>query len=238
MKFNKLIFMLTVTFVAAMVVGCSNGTESPQKVTQENTATLSEGQKVALPEEQPALIGKVKEIVGNEVTVFKGEVSQNEGTPNEGAPNEGAPNEGAPKEESVSEEAQEKINAIREKVANGTITPEQAREELQNLGLQPNQNPNRGMKFTEQTETFIIPVGTPIVTMQRGTNEANQVGLTEIKKDTILRIWKKDGTVTFVQVISAMGNRQGAGGNVPGAGGGMPPGMGFGPPAGMGGGRQ
>lgn len=215
MKFNKPMFMLMIILVIALVVGCSSGTETPQKVTQENAAAVSEGQKVALPEEQPALFGKVQEIVGNEVTVFKGEVRQNEE---------------APQEEPVSAEAQEKIQAIREKIQNGTITPEQAREELQSLGFQPNQNPNRAMQFTEETETFIIPVGTPIVTIQRGANtenEANQVGLTDIKKDSILRIWKNDDdTVSFVQVFgggSAMGNRQGAGGQGPGAGGG--PGM-------------
>lgn len=83
------------------------------------------------------------------------------------------------------------------------------------------------MNFTEETKTFIIPVGTPIATMQRGSKEANQVGLTEIKKDTVLRVWEKDGAVSFVLVAGgngAMGRRQGAGGN--GAGADHPPGMG------------
>jgi hypothetical protein len=220
-KLNKLILMLVVTFAAVLVVGCSSGINAAQKVTQENAATVSEGQKVALPEEQPALTGKVKEIVGNEVTVYKAEAN---------------PNEETPKEEPLSEEARDKLQAIREKVQNGTITSEQAKEEMDKLGIQPGPTRNP-MKFTEETETFIIPVGTPIVTMQRGSNEANQVELTEIKKDTVLRIWKNGDAVSFVQVIGGSGQRgtgQGTNGQGPGFGGDMPPDMGGGPPPGGG----
>jgi len=71
--------------------------------------------------------------------------------------------------------------------------------------------------------------------MQRGAGEATQVGLTEIKKDTILRVWKTEDVISFVQVMGANmpgGAGQGAGGNRQGAGtgDGMPPGMGGGPP--------
>ncbi|SFF93001.1 hypothetical protein SAMN05660649_00052 [Desulfotomaculum arcticum] len=224
MKLNR-INILFIALISVLVIGCSNGTQSgtqtPQKAAQENTAADTAAQQVALPEEQPALFGKVKDIVGNEVIVFKGEVAQNEESPKQDTP----------KEEPVSDEAQDKMQSLRADLQSGKITPEQAREEMQKLGLQPGQAQNRAnsMNFTDETETFIIPVGTPIVTMQRGSNGANQVGLTEIKKDTILRIWKTDDTVSFVQVMSgsgAMGNRQGAGGQTPGGGGGMQPGMG------------
>ncbi|MFZ5631296.1 MAG: hypothetical protein ACOY40_00445 [Bacillota bacterium] len=203
MKTSKFVLALMIALIAATAAGCSGGTETPQKNQKQSNATATEGQKIALPEEGPALIGKVKEIVGNEVTVFKGEIPQSQGTP----------------------------------------TEQPANQSQNNQGVRP-ENRGMGMKFTEETETFLIPVGTPIVTMQRGTNEAGQVGLTEIKKDTILRVWKKDGTVSFVQVAGgnvqrgtgqgAGNNRQGAGTGA-GAGGGMPPGMGA--PPGMGGNR-
>lgn len=195
MNLHKLSLSILITAVILSVVGCSKGTEAPAKATQENqenTETVSQNEEIAIPEEQPALIGKVKEIVGNEVTVFKGEVGQDAG---------------APPGEPISEEAQDKFQAIREQMQNGTITPEQAREKLGNLGLQANQTRGNGMKFTEETETLIIPVGTPIVTRQRGADETNQVELTEIKKDTILQIWKTDDTVDFVLVMSIGGNR-------------------------------
>lgn len=206
MTVRKFVFVLMIVLIAAIAVGCSGGTEATHKDSQENNAAVSEGQKVALPEERPALIGKVKDIVGNEVTVFKGELPQNRGTPTE--------------------------------------QPATQSQNQANQGARP-QNRGMGITFTEETETFLIPVGTPIVTMQRGTGEVTQVGLTEIKRDTILRVWKKDDTISFVQVTGANmprgtgqgagGNRQGAGTGA-GAGGGIPPGMGGSPPA-MGGNR-
>ena len=217
MKFWRLVLVAVTTLISIAVVGCSSETKAPQ---QDDAAAVSENQTVVIPQEQPSLMGKVKDIVGNEVIVFKGEVNQTEGPPKE-----------EPKP--LTEEAQDQIKAIREKVAAGTITPEQAREELQSLGIQPNQTQNR-MEFTEETETFIIPVGTPIVTMQRGTNEANQVELTDITKDNILLIWKKDDVVEFVQLMGGgrAGNRESMGGN------GERPGGGMGPMGGMGGNRQ
>lgn len=208
MKFNKLVLVLILALMSVTVFGCSNsGSETAQKA-QGNNETASESQKVALPEEKPAFFGKVKEIVGNEVTVYIGQVAQNNGTQKEPA----------------------------NQTQNQTQNPNQTQNQNQpNSGANPG---NRGfrMNFTEETKTFIIPVGTPIATMQRGSKEANQVGLTEIKKDTVLRVWEKDGSVSFVLVAGGNGamRRQGAGSN--GAGAGYPPGMGGGP-AGMGGNR-
>lgn len=202
MAVRRFVFAFIVLLIAAVAAGCGGGTEGTQKVPQGNNAAVSE--KVALPEERPSLIGKVKEIVGNEVTVFKGEVPQNQGTP-----------AGQPANQDQAQGAQ---------------------------GARP-QNRGMGMTFSGETETFLIPVGTPIVTMQRGTGEVSQVGLTEIKKDAIIRVWKNEDAISFVQVMGAnmpRGTGQGAGGNRQGAGtgagGGIPPGMGGGPP-GMGGSR-
>ncbi len=219
MKFRRLVLVVVVALISIAVAGCSSETKAPQ---HDVVAAMAENEKVVMPQEQPSLMGKVNDIVGNEVTVFKGEVTQAEGIS---------------KAEPATEESQEKINAVREKIASNTITPEQAREDFKNLGIQVNPAQNR-LEFTEETETFIIPVGTPIVTIQRGTNEANQVELADIKKDTILRIWKKGDVVEFVQLMGGtgggFGNREGMGDNGERTGGGY----GMGPIGGMGGNRR
>lgn len=209
MKDKKVAFPLVIVLIAAMTVGCSSkGTETTNQASQKTNTTVAAVQKVALPEEAPVLIGKVKEIVGNEVTVYKARITQNSETAE------------TPKEKSVK----------------NTQTPNQ--NQTKNGAKPENRGPK--MNFTEETETFMIPVGTPIVAMQRGSQEASEVGLTEIKKDTVLRIWKKDDTISFVQVQVAggsnaqRGNQQDTGNN--GARADSPPDMG-GPPAGMGGNR-
>lgn len=217
MKFNTLILGLAITLIAALTAGCGSGAETSRKDITANTRTAPEVQKVSLPEESPALIGKVKEIVGNEVTIFKGELPQKPG------------NQG-------------------QQTGDGSPDRSQTQARSRDNQGRPPQNRGMAMKFTEETETFLIPVGTPIVTMQRGANEAGQAGLADIKKDTILRIWKKDDTISLVQVMGgnisrntgqgAGGNRQGSGAAA-GAGGGIVimPGMGGRPPAGGGGNR-
>lgn len=218
---GKVAFPLMLVLIAAIAVGCSSkGTETPNRSSQGTSATVAEVQKVALPEERPALIGKVKEIIGNEVTIYKAQIPQTPETP-ETSETSGT-SKGEPVKSSQAQNQNQSDNGARP----------------QNRGLR--------MNFTEETETFVIPVGTPIVAMQRGTQEASEVGLTGIKKDTVLRIWKKDDTISFVQVQAAggsgqRGNQQGAGGNR--AGSANSPDMGGpvvitgGPPAGMGGNR-
>lgn len=213
MKLSKPICMLIITAAAIVAVGCSSGKESIQNPQQGNAADVTGSQTVALPGGSPAFAGKVKDIVGNEVTVYKAEVNQS-----------GA----APKEAPAGSQPQAQSQPQSQNQAGGAGVPG-------NRGL--------NMKFTEETQTFTIPVGTPIVTMQRGAGgvSSKQAGLTEIKKESILRVWEKDGVVSFVQLTGGngtAGNRQGTGaGNPQGQGmGGATQGMGGGP-QGMGGNR-
>lgn len=202
MKRSRKIAVLVITLIMVTAAGCG-GAETTQEA---GADTAAQEQQVALPEEAPALIGKVKEIVGNEVTVFKAELPQNQTAPAERPVNQNSTGQGQ----------------------------NNAGQSRDNPGQRP-LNKGMAMNFTEETETFLIPVGTPIVSMQRGTGKASQVALTDIKKDTILRVWKQDGNITFVQVAggntqrssdqTTQNNRQGTG-----AGGGMPPVI-VGPPA-------
>ena len=139
MKFRNLIRVLLLIFISTLVVGCSSAAETAQKTAQDNRSTVDGSEKVTMPEGRPTLMGKVKEIIGNEVTVYIAEAPQNEG-------------------------------AVKEEASKQPQTGESS---------QPNQQAvNRGfaMNFTEETKTFIIPVGVPIVTMQRGSAEASDVG--------------------------------------------------------------
>jgi len=199
MKFNKLVLILIVAFISVIAVSCSSGTKDPK---ENDVAAVSESEKVVIPKEKPDLTGKVKEIIGNEVTVYKVQVDVDEARPGEESQN------------SANEESNQNNQGSRQ------------------------QNRVAGFRVTEETETFIIPVGAPIVTMQRRTGETNTIELTEIKKDQILRVWKKNDAVELVQVMGGAGGRPGsrenAGGNGerPGGAGGM------GPMGGMGGNRQ
>ncbi len=165
--FKKLVIIVLI-FAFVTSGGCTSvGKEEPKN---NGKTAVAENEKIVLPEEKPELVGRVKDIVGNEVTVYKVQ-ADTQTEPGGGSRN----------------------------------LPDQS----------ANQN-NRGammrataMRVTDETETFIIPVGTPIVTIQRGTDEVKAINLTEIKKDQILRIWKKDGSVVFVQVMGGIGERAG-----------------------------
>lgn len=146
-------------------------------------ANVSTAETPVVPDERPDLIGKIKEIIGNEVTVYVVQVPPNGETPEGNRPNP---------------------------------TSRQA-----NPDVQTSMPGNRGAGLNiKETETFIIPVGTPIATMQMRGDGTVVTELSGIKKDQFLRIWRKDDTVVFVQIMPTGGNREipfnrdGTGGNV------------------------
>ncbi|CCO08160.1 hypothetical protein [Desulforamulus hydrothermalis] len=148
-KHLKLVWLLI--FISVVAVGCTNIKENAAVEEVKNEA-------ITIPTERPSVIGKVKEVVGNEVTLYVAQAPQNEAAP----------------------------------------TANQADQERK---PSPQQGPE--LKFSSETKTFLLPVGVPVVTMQGGT--AKQVELSKITKDAVLRIWQKDDTITFVQMVN--GNR-------------------------------
>ncbi|GAB6181823.1 hypothetical protein JCM14036_31420 [Desulfotomaculum defluvii] len=208
MRFKKGWIIAMSIFLAAAMVGCGGGTATTEKAaaTKEVAAETSESQKISMPEERPILIGKVKEIVGNEVTIFKAEVDQN-----------GTPAQEAPVKQTQNQNKQQENNQNNQQVNPGA--------RMGNGGFR--------MNFSEETETFMIPVGVQIVSMQRGSQEATDVGITAIKKDSVLRIWKTNGEISFVQVTGGSSTRttiENTGNNQRGPQGGMEV---MGPPPGM-----
>lgn len=181
MKKNKLFLAILIALIALLAIGCGSGTNTSQEpAIKSNEATVSSGDKFAIPQESPTLIGKVNDITGNDITVYTVQVVPN------AVPNGGAPN------------------------ADGQ-RPARSNANQDQQGQRP-RNRSAGLQFSEETKTFNVPAGIPVVTVQRGTNETTPVALSEIKKDQLLRVWEKDGAVNFVVVMGGNGPRTGAAG--------------------------
>lgn len=182
MKKKNGILLLLGILLAVVMVGCNGGGTATTEKAGQGTKGLktSESQKVTMPEDRPAFMAKVKDIVGNEVTVLKAQITANGEVP-----------QGAPANQPQSQNQQ---------------PANQAGSQPANSGTRDN-NGGPGMSFSEEPETLLIPVGVPIVSMQRGSQEVTEVGLTQIKKDTILRIWETNGEISFVQVMGGSATR-------------------------------
>lgn len=202
---KRILLVFLVALLSLAVAGCGS---SGGKATAQQETTAPAGEKITLPEERPTFICRVKEIIGNEVTVYKAILNENQ----------------------ASERPAQAKETTEENAKPG---PREAANQA-NQGARPGGGgPGGGvprLSFSEETETFLIPVGVPIVSMQRGTGEVTEVGLTQIKKDSILQIWQTNGEITFVQVAGGGGQRMNTGNNQ----GGWPPGgmggPGMGPP--------
>ncbi|MFZ7101958.1 MAG: hypothetical protein ACOWWO_04760 [Peptococcaceae bacterium] len=201
-------FLLLLFFGVLLTASCSNGNNSETAPT-----AAPAGEEIIVPEKTPDLMGRVIEVIGNEVTIYKMEGNFAQGMGQRQA------NSGA--DSGDQGEQQEQI-------------PDTNNSSPNNQEQRP-ENTTPRVTTAEEKEAFIIPVGTPIVMMQRGSTEPAIVGLTEIKKEQILRIWKNDeDTVEFVQLMGGAGQRSGSGQGPGFGGGGFPGGM---PPGGMGGPR-
>lgn len=135
MNLRKFGLMILIITSLGILGGCGNEVPSNQEVVAEESNV-----SIERPDGKADLIGKVKDIVGNEVTVYK-------------------------------------------------VTD----------------------KTQDETSTFIIPVGAPIVSMKfiNGERNLEQQELTAIKKDGIISIWKKDdGTVEFVELRGGRGKNK------------------------------
>lgn len=208
--------VLLAAAIMSTAAGCGSTTGSAK--TASNNSASASAATVAVPRERPALIGKVKEIVGNEVTVYKSAASPNDGQVSGSSPNGNHASGSSP---------------------DGNQTPGSSQNSSnQSSGRNSGARGNWGsaMTFTEETETFMIPVGIPVVSM--GGSGSQEINITDIKADQILRVWKTGDAITFVQVMGGnsrstnsnnnenrTGNRNGNSENRDSGGFGPPPGM-------------
>ncbi|MBM7865407.1 hypothetical protein GTO89_01290 [Heliobacterium gestii] len=192
----------------ALVAGCNNSAAPTAKANGKKpdteasaNANANAGAALPVPKRPPELVGKVKDIVGNEVTIFKGKMEEPAG--------ERAPEENG----QATRPAGERRRSGNE---NGGVNSDVNSDVGKNNGTRPAGVPRNRMTFTEETETFLIPVGVPIATMQRGSGDAAAAQLTDIKKDQVIRLWKNNDAIEFVQISG--GNPGGQRPNAPGAG--------------------
>lgn len=85
-------------------------------------------------------------------------------------------------------------------------------QEMQNLSPEEKQKSRDDrVKITDETLTFIAPVGVPIITTQNigGKVEAKKMDLADIKKGALLKIWFKadsnNGEAEFIQIMNSGG---------------------------------
>lgn len=195
LKLNKLFIVLVLSFIAVLAIGCSGNNN--QSANQDNEAAAATNEQVVIPEEEPALTGKVKAIAGNEITVYKAAApEQAPGQPPTEAPDQQPAQ--APEQPPAGEETPAEPDP-------GTAGQAAGQAPAPRNGEAGPGNRPPGLQVTEETATFVIPADTPIVTLQRGSNETTPVNLTEIKEGQFLRVWQKDDTVYFVQMMGGMG---------------------------------
>lgn len=164
---KKRLLMLTLVCSLALINGC--GGSSTPSTTPEATAkkpSVSSQATVTVPGRTPELVCKVKEIIGNEVTVFKAKIETNQDRP-------------SPQGQERASSAANERRGLQLQNGGGRNRTEGGAGQ----GTDARQGMGARVSFIEETETFIIPVGTPIATMQRGSSDTALAQLTDIKKD-------------------------------------------------------
>ncbi|MFZ5942637.1 MAG: hypothetical protein ACOYVD_00865 [Bacillota bacterium] len=183
MNFKKIVLLLLLAALL-FIMGCQNKETATANIVQENSPT----EAPAVPERVPDLMGRVKEVIGNEVTIIK-------------------------MDPALGQRIGQRGNSDQQRETNDSNQPQPGDNvAVSNQGQKPQNIPTQD-PTAQETEPFIIPVGTPIVMMQRGNTNPTIIDLTEIKKDQILRVWKYEGYVEFVQVLGGIGSKTGTTGN-------------------------
>lgn len=175
MKLKPVFFLLLLGCITFASIGCSRDSSAPE---QKETAN----ENIVLPQEEPALTGIVKEIIGNEVTIYKMAARPN------------SPETDSPQDQPASDSA---VSTQDQKPGTEDApTPNAANQKQARPGMQP----------SEETETFTIPVGTPIVSMNG--DASSTVSLTDIKENQLINVWKTEEDISMVQVIAGREERQ------------------------------
>ncbi|MCW2278217.1 hypothetical protein [Heliophilum fasciatum] len=207
---KKGILLFTMVVATTALTACGN---SGSALTDPASKSVSERQNVGMnrPQRPPELTGKVKEINGNTVVVYKAAVDESQAVPASGnsANNPAPPTAPGQGLRGNGQGQGPRGNGPNADDPNG---PDQGQRSNGPNG----QGLRRGtpMTFTEETETLTIPEGTTITQMQRGQGQTT-LQVAELKKDQILHVWKTDNTIELIQVMSdrSNGGNGGNGGN-------------------------
>jgi|GEM_PF-1379629 len=202
---SRSITVLIMLLVLLLVAGCGSGTGTAG---EDGTADTAEAETVTVPEEAPDLMGRIKDIVGNEVTVYVAEMPAGGGEMQAGARQRAAGGEAPAENGPAPAENSEAPAGSNEAPAENSEAP------AENRARGPASAPMANLNFTGETETFLIPVGVTVAAVQRGGGEAVRMELSELQKDQVIRVWKEDDAIIFVQVMALPGgSRQGSTGS-------------------------
>lgn len=192
MKMKRLFTALVSLLVIFAIAGCSNGNNSSQASTASNGSGQA-GNGGGNGFAKPDVYGEVANINGNQVTLKLMVIPQRNGRNGQ--------NGGNWKNGQNGQNGQNNGNASAGG-GNGAGGP----------------GGRRARQYTGQEKTMVIPNGTSIVTMSRGSNgmTQNQVSMSDITVGSVLSIYyKTDGkTINNIRVMKPMNfGGQGANGN-------------------------
>jgi len=162
--------ILIVSVAGTIFTGCSSNQTSnntSQSVSESaqsgsNSSKSAEGADASSKSEQskeaPDMMGEIKKIIINEITISLVEMPTN-----------------------IQRNAEGDRAAGDRKDGNDKSSLEKKREDV--------------LKLTGESATFIIPVGTPIISTKRGANgmESNELQLSDIYEGVVLQVWLKEG---------------------------------------------
>ncbi len=142
------------------------------------------------PERKADVYGKVKTILGNEVTLEVAEMPE--------------------RPEKVSKQKSEKGSKEKPEIGEGVKT--KSSEEIQQFKEQMKEKMDKSIKLTGEVETFIIPVGLPIVSSGKGksVDGTTTLELIDIYEGMFLQVWFEEGEAEadkLAQYVRAMVSR-------------------------------
>jgi len=212
---RKVIALFLLLACMLLPAGCSQNEEQTSKA---NNTTV---ETVAVPDEFPALTGKVKTIIGNEVTLYQMAAPEdNQADTLKGSETSASSNISTAPADSIAPSNEENIQSA-------------AAEAMPVMQQETSLPASAGEK---ETVTFLIPAGAPIVGLSTGTDGAPLLSLSDISTGSMINIWKSGDTIKLVQVMTEQAgqNRKTDSEDeqqmpgMPPMGGGAPPGMGGG----------
>lgn len=170
--------MLLVIVMVMMLSGCGQEGNYFDELEKDSPASLQ--QKSSTVPDRPAdIVGKVDTIIGNEVTLLVAEFPEN-------SEQRTGKNKQGEYREMNSKEKEDKRAEFK------NIDPEKMQEQRDKSKSIYENN----LQYTGEKETFIIPVGTPVISSARvakGTNMKEDLDIADIHEGIVLQVWFKQG---------------------------------------------
>lgn len=214
------LFLLLVC-LAVMISGCNQGAQNTVP-TSSKISVAAGTETVAIPSDEPALMGRVKEIIGNEVTIVKITVPDISGRT-------------AADQERPAKQIGEDEAGVGRPFAGNAESPGTTDDQIAERPAPADMPRLEPIENEEESETFLIPAGAVIAKTAVREEGATVLTLSDITAGSMIRVWKTNDAISFVQVmgsgnVRSRNSENESGQQFPGGppgnfgGGGMPPG--------------